>query len=392
LRDSIRTEVVIVGGGIAGTSAAYHIAKRGVSVVLLEKGLVGSNASGVNFGGVRTNGRSEGEMPLSMRAKALWHRMEEFVGHWCDYRMTGHVETTHDPQVMGEMERWAEMGRNYGQASELLTPRELRRRYPWLNRSLIGGLYVADDGSANPRLVVPTMALAGRKLGADIRENSPVTVFEREGGLFRVVTAGGLEVRAPKLINASGAWGDQVARHFGESFPVAPIAPQTVVSEPLREMKIGPTVEIRLNGRYLCVRQVENGNVLFCRGSGRVDLDAGRAHVLPESIFTGTHVANHFIPALRGLSIIRTWSGIDGLMPDEMPVMGLSEKVPGLVHGFGFSGHGFQLGPASGAVLCELALDGRTATQIEAFRVGRFVKAAPQAGAPGPAGQLGLAS
>lgn len=377
MTEELKAQVAIVGGGIAGVSAALHIARRGVRVVLLEKGLVGSNASGVNFGGVRTNGRAEGEMPLSLRAKALWHRFDDFVGHWCDYRMTGHLEITNDPVVMAEMERWAAMAKGYGQVSELLTPRELRRRYPWMSRSIIGGCLVPDDGCANPRLVVPTMAVAARRLGADIRENSLVTHFEHDGREFTLATASGLKVRAPTLINATGGWGGRVSSHFGEHYPVEPTAPQMVVSEPVG-IRIGPVLDLCVNGRYLYFRQVENGNILFGRGDGHADLDTGRARVLPVPGFTGSHVALNLVPALRGLNIIRTWSGIDGLMPDSEPVMGFSPTVPGLLHGFGFSGHGFQLGPASGAVLCELALDGRTSTDISAFRAERFAaQAAP---------------
>jgi sarcosine oxidase subunit beta len=369
--ETVRAQVAIVGGGIAGVSAAYHLAKRGVRVVLLEKDLVASNASGVNFGGVRTNGRSEPEMALSLRAKALWHHLDDFIGHWCDYRMTGHLEVTHDEKIMAEMERWAAMAARYGQRTELLTARELRKRHPWLNRALIGGCFVPDDGCANPRLVVPTMAVAARRLGAQIRERSPVTHFEHDGREFVLATASGLQVRAPTLVNAAGGWGDRVASHFGERYPVAPIAPQMVVSEPVA-MRIEPVLDLCVNGRYLYFRQVENGNILFGRGDGVADLDTGRASVFPEPGFTGIRVALEMVPALRGLNVLRTWTGIDGAMPDSMPVLGLSPTLPGLVHGFGFSGHGFQLGPASGAVLSELVLDGRSSTPIEAFRAERF--------------------
>jgi sarcosine oxidase subunit beta len=336
----------------------------------------------VNFGGVRTNGRTEGEMPLSLRAQAMWLRLDEHFGHWCDYRMSGHLEVTHDEKVMAEMERWARMALTHGQHSELVTGAQLRSRYPWLNRNLIGGCLVADDGSANPRLVVPTMAVAARRLGADIRENVRVDRFSHDAGRFTLVATNGLTVRAPRLINAAGWLGDGVARHFGESFPVEATAPQVLVCEPTPGMRLGPVLDLSVNGRYLYCRQVENGNIVFGRGDGRIHSGTGRAQVVPESIFTAAHVAIHFIPALRGLNIIRTWSGIDGEMPDAMPVMGLSAAVPGLVHGFGFSGHGFQLGPASGAVLCELALDGQTSTDISAFKPGRFTRMQATHGAP----------
>jgi sarcosine oxidase, subunit beta len=374
MTETVHADVVIVGGGTAGVSSAYHIAQRGKRVVLLERGYTASQASGVNFGGVRTNGRTEGEMPLSLRAKRFWHKLNDYIGDWCDFRISGHLEITHDEKEMQVMEKWSRMAEGHGQVSELLTPRQLRERYPWMSRGIIGGCLVPDDGSANPRLMVPTMALAARRMGADIREHTEVISCEHDGIEFTVATKTGLSVRAPRMVNACGAWSNRIASQFGEEFPIEPITPQMLVSEPVA-VKIDPVIDLCLAGRYLYFRQVERGNILFGRGSGKVDLDACRAYVFPVNGFNGSCVATNLIPDLRGLNIIRTWSGIDGAMPDSEPILGFSQTVPNLVHAFGFSGHGFQLGPATGAVVAELVLDGRTATPIEAFRVGRFATA-----------------
>jgi len=146
-----------------------------------------------------------------------------------------------------------------------------------------------------------------------------------------------------------------------------------VVSEPL-PYRIRGTVDCEVGGRYLYIRQIPRGNVLFGRGPGRVDLEAERAFVIPQNTFNASNIALGLVPFLKPYHIIRTWSGIEGKMPDSLPVLDFSPRVPGLIHAFGFSGHGFQLGPGTGAVLAELALDGRTGTNIVGFQIGRFAK------------------
>lgn len=114
--------------------------------------------------------------------------------------------------------------------------------------------------------------------------------------------------------------------------------------------------------------------MLFGRGSGRVHLEASRAFVIPQNGFNASNIALDLVPFLRPYHIIRTWSGVEGKMPDSLPMLDFSPRVPGLIHAFGFSGHGFQLGPGTGAVLAELATEGRSRTDITGFRIARFAK------------------
>lgn len=199
-----------------------------------------------------------------------------------------------------------------------------------------------------------------------------------DGSRFVVEAGDGLTVVARTLVNAAGAWADGIASQLGERFTLEVMAPQMVVSEPFAR-RITATVDYPVAGRYFYVRQVKRGNVLFGRGPGRADLKTGRAQFLPQNAFDASRIAMDVVPALRGKTILRTWSGIEGKSPDSMPYLGFSRTVPNLIHAFGFSGHGFQLGPGTGAVVSELALDGRTSTQIEAFDPYRFVRAAAAA-------------
>lgn len=365
------TGILIIGGGIVGVSAALHLAQRNAQVLLLEKDMLGAKASAVNFGGLRINGREAAEIPLSIRARTFWESIREHVGHDCEVEFAGHIEVTTQDTKMAEMERWARMARDHGLAPELLSARQIREDYPWLSARLIGGCRISTDGSANPRLATPLIGFAARRAGADIREKVAVIEVTHDGLAFEVSTNSGEQFRAAILINAAGAWGGKLADALGDRVPWLTLAPQMVVSEPLPACIRG-IVDCDVGGRYLYIRQTARGNVLFGRGPGRVDLEAERAFVIPQNGFNASRIALDLVAGLKHYHILRTWSGVEGKMPDSLPVLDFSPRVPGLIHAFGFSGHGFQLGPGTGAVRADLALDGRTQINIEGFRISRF--------------------
>ena len=367
------TDVIIVGGGIAGVCSAYYLARRGARVMLFERGTVGSQASGVNFGGLRTNGRAEPELPLSLRARSQWQKIETLVGESCETEITGHIEICDRAEHMAAVEQWATMADGHGVGTQLMTGAEVARRFPWIGTKVLGGCFVASDGAANPRLVTPVFAIATRKLGVDIREHDAVRTAHHDGACFQIESESGTRVRAPTLINAAGAWGARLAAQFSEVFPLDVMAPQMVVSEPFPRM-ITSTVDYPVNGRFFYARQIGRGTLLFGRGPGGADLDTGRAKYVPQNLFDASRIAVDVLPFLRGRNFIRTWAGVEGKSPDSLPFLGRSRIVGGLIHAFGFSGHGFQLGPGIGEVVAELVLDGRTSTQIEGFDPYRFDK------------------
>ena len=178
------------------------------------------------------------------------------------------------------------------------------------------------------------------------------------------------------MLNCAGAWGAELAARFGETVPLTAKAPQMVVSEPTRHF-IEPVLGVCNGDLYL--RQIPRGNVIFGGGYGIADTTASRSSVLPENTFSASASAIGLIPRLADLRIIRVWTGIEGYTPDDIPVIGPSRTRPGLFHAFGFSGHGFQLGPAMGEILGELLCGGESETPIEAFDIGRF---ADSTGAP----------
>ncbi len=366
---TLETEIAIIGGGIAGCSTALHVALRGVPVVLLEKRQPGAAASGVNFGGVRRNGRALEELALAKRSIDIWHNLLELVGNDCEYAMTGHLKVARNDEDMVSMEAHAKAQTACGCEVEMISRNALLDRYPWFSDVAYGAAWCATDGQANPRLLGPSFAHAARRAGADIREDEPVAALEKDGDGILLRSENGLEVRARQVVNSAGAWGARVAGWLGEKVELWPMMPQMVVTEPVPYF-MQPALGVV--GGDVYVRQISRGNLIFGGRSGTANLDEGFGHAITEETLCTLQRTAKVIPRMAGVNIIRLWSGVEGCTPDHLPVLGPSRTTPGVMHAFGFSGHGFCLGPGVGAVIAELLLDGESKTSIEAFDIGRF--------------------
>lgn len=369
MSERLASEVCVVGGGLVGCATALALARRRTPCVLVERDRCGGQASGVNYGGVRRQGRALAELPLAGRARGLWGRLERLVGHDSEFRATGHLRLARDEAELGGLERWAEEARRLGVDCEILAADRLAERWPWLGSGFAGGSFCADDGQANPRLATPLFARAARAEGARILERCPVLAIERAPRGFRLRGRDGIEIEARVLVNAAGAWGPQVAAMLGDDLPGEVIAPNMLVSEPL-PFRIEPNLGMAGPGIYL--RQVPSGSVVFGGGRGVADPAAARCRPLLATSLATLAEARRVVPDLERATVIRSWAGIEGRMPDDLPVIGPSRTVSGLFHAFGFSGHGFMLAPAVGAVLAELILDGHSATSLAGLGPGRF--------------------
>jgi sarcosine oxidase subunit beta len=363
-------DVLILGGGGAGCSAALHLARRGVRVILLERGLVGSQASGVNHGGVRQQGRHPAELPLARRSREIWARMKELVGTDAEFDPSGHLKLARSPEQEADLIRWNEMAAQHGLAPRMIGRNAIRAQHPYFGEQVIAGSLLEEDGSANPRLLSPALARTARAAGATLLEHHEVTEMAHDGARF-VLVANGTTFAAPVLLNCGGFWGGKVAERFGEPVPVEAIHPNMLVTEPLPYFC---RHNVGVVGGDIYLRQIPRGNVIFGGGRGEGWDDATRTRPRTDPAFAAMEKAIELIPRLAGAMIIRSWTGTDGQMPDVLPVLGPSRTTPGLIHAFGFSGHGFMLGPAVGAVLSELVLDGRTDIPLEAFDIGRFAR------------------
>ena len=378
------SDVIVVGGGIMGAATAFFLRKRGRSVTLLEQGLVGQQASGVNFGNVRRQGRFLPQLPLANRSRSIWGRLHELLGEDVEFLPTGHVRVCYRQEQVAVLEAYADDASAYGLSLEILSQNALRARFPFLGPEVIAGSFSPIDGHANPRLAAPAFARAATREGASIVENTEVKLVEKVGEDFIAGCADGREFRAPALLISAGAWGNLLSSQFGEPVPLVARGPQMAVTEPA-PYSIHPVmgVSTSLPEEVVYFRQIPRGNVIFGGGPrGDAFLDIRRAYVKPQNTLAQLRQIRRITPQLSQLHVIRVWSGIESYLPDDRPIMGASGRVSGLHYAFGFCGHGFQLGPGVGDVMAELIDTGGTSTPIEPFHISRFASGSLRAKTP----------
>jgi sarcosine oxidase subunit beta len=379
------SDVIIVGGGIMGTSAALFLRRHGKSVILLERGLIGQQASGVNFGNVRRQGRYLHQLPLATRSRAIWDRLPELVGEDCEFVASGHLRVCYTREQADKLEVYARDARDYGLDIEMISTSALRSRFPYLGREIIAGSYDPSGGHANPRLTTPAFGRAAKRAGADVREQVEVIGVAKVGDDFVVEVASQGELRAPVLLVTAGAWSGRLSAMLGEPVPLGVYGPQMTVTEPL-PYRIEPTIGVATPHLHETVyfRQVKRGNIV-CGGFARgpASIETNRATVLPEAILGQMEQLRRVMPGFAKVNMIRSWSGIEGYLPDDVPIMASSATTSGLFYAFGFCGAGFQVGPGVGDVMAELITRGTTTTPIEQYGISRFATVQTNAMAAG---------
>ncbi|CAG9206682.1 FAD dependent oxidoreductase [Paraburkholderia sabiae] len=376
---SDRADVIVIGGGIVGTSTAFFLRRRRRSVILLERGLTGQQASGVNFGGVRRQGRAMTQLAMSSRALETWRCSKELLGEDVEFLASGHTRVCYHAHDAEYFHRYAAEARAYGLDLEVLDGAAMFRRFPFLGREVLAASISPLDGHANPRLAAPAFGRAAARMGAHIVENTEIVRIEKEAGGFRVESAAGEVYRAEQVLICAGAWANTLSTQLGEPVPLVARGPQMAVTEPVPYVfgsSMGVYTSVKAESVYF--RQIPRGNIVLGGGPpGPADASTRRASVLPENTVQQMAQFRRLVPALAPLHVIRVWSGVESYLPDSEPVIGPSSKLPGLFYAFGFSGSGFQIGPGVGETLAELLDTGSTPIPLDTFSITRFLRAEP---------------
>jgi sarcosine oxidase subunit beta len=365
-------DVVVIGGGLHGCSAALHLARRGARVTVIEKDHVGRHASGVNAGGVRRLGRHLAEVPLAVAAMELWHRIGDLVDDDCGFDSHGQVKVAeNEAELTALRSRIDELTSRGFSHEELIDRAELKEIVPAVSDHCVGAIVCRRDGAANPYRATLAFKRKAESLGVRFIENAAVTALARNGGAWRVETRAGAH-EAAVVVNCAGAWADRIAATLGEPVPLEPIAPMLMITAPLPPF-IKPVVGA--TGRPLSFKQFRNGTVLIGGGHrGRLDRDLNRTDLDFAGLAASARTVWDLFPIMRGAQIVRCWAGIEARMPDDIPVIGPSSTSDGAFHAFGFSAHGFALGPIVGAIIAELVTGGKTNLPIAPFRIDRFAR------------------
>lgn len=371
----VATEVLVVGGGVIGSSIAYHLARSGVRTTLVEKNDIACAASGASAGGVRQQGRDPRELPLSMRATVRWATLEEELEADIHYRRGGHLTLAETVTERDALAVSVERQRADGLDLVLVEGDDLRELAPAVAPHVIAGSYSREDGHANPGLTTKAFAAAAARHGADVRTGVSVLSLEVSGGRVTGVRTDQGSITADVTILASGAWSKTLVAGIGIDLPIAPMGLQMLLTEATThclDQVLGSL------GRRLSFKQLPNGQFLIGGGwPGDWSLDESMGHVLPASVWGSTLAATALVPAAREVGLADAWVGIEARAADDVPILGPVAGFDGLVVAAGFSGHGFQLSPAVGQVIAELIVEGAPSIPLDALHLARFDTTTP---------------
>ncbi|WP_240766275.1 NAD(P)/FAD-dependent oxidoreductase [Paraburkholderia flava] len=367
------TEVLIVGGGLHGSSSAFHLARRGVRATVLEADYVGRHASGVNAGGVRTLGRPLPEIPLALASREIWHGLADLIGDDGGFVPSGQIKIAETEAELDACRARVALLEAHGFTHERVIDREtLRALEPALAPHVTGGIYVEHDGYARPYRTTTAFRLAAQRLGARFHEGTPVTRIERRGKQWFAHTPTGT-FSAPHLVVTAGAWAAELARQVGEDVPAHPEGLMLMVTHrvaPFCHATLGAT------GRPLSFKQFDNGTVVIGgKLIGIADLAGRHGEVDFARLVRSAQTVTDLFPHLRNLGVNRAWAGVEAFIDDELPVLSRSRRADNLTYSFGYCGSGFQLGPVCGRLVAELVLDGYASLPVDAFAIDRFGRA-----------------
>lgn len=382
---SISSEIVIIGGGVIGTSIAYHLTQRGARVTLVERDHLAAHASGASAGGVRQNGRDPREMPLALQSIRRWHSLEEELGADVEYRMGGQLMVTEHEEDVPLLRQRVTDQQAMGLDIRFVEGSELRQIAPELSPGIQWGIYTDNDGQASAPLTTRAFGAAAERLGARILTDTEVLSIQRQGERIVGVETTAGPIACDWLVLAAGAWSDELAGDLGVTLPITTMALQMMAVGP-HEPVLAPTVSALR--RKLSLKQVPDGSFVI-GGGWPGDIDAARrlGTTRLESIRNSIEHSTAILPVLNRLPLQRTWIGLEALSVDEVPILGPVPGVGNATVAAGFSGHGFALSPMVGQLISELIVDGAPSIPIDAFHFERF--AAVPADAPVPEWQAG---
>ncbi len=362
-------EVVIIGGGVSGLSSAYFLASAGVDVVVLEKGLIGGEASARNGGSMSPRADEPFAIPMATRARETWKTMDEELGYPTEFIHEGRLQVAMWEEEMDLVRAMAVNAPKFGVEAKEVDPEEMRSLVPELTDRALGGMYFPNAGHSNPQRAVQAYAWACQDRGGRIYQDTAVIGVDVAGGRVRGVETSRGAVTADVVVSAAGPQSGLIGDMVGLHVPVAPGRVEIITTVPLESRF---TTYIAGNGLY--GRQTLRGNLVFGGGPHEwVDVEVGKTPPKPNTPLVrniSRRLAELF-PALEDTRVLRSWAGVVEQTPDSIPIIDKVNEPEGFVV-VCVSGNGFGLSPATGLAVKELIVDGECAVDISAFRFDRF--------------------
>lgn len=366
-----RASVVIIGGGVMGVSAAFHLAEAGYAdVVVVEADQLGCGSTSKAAGGVRLQFSDAVNIELALRSMDAWERFGERPGFDVDLRQVGYLFLLTRPDDVTTFERSVAMQNELGVPSRMMSASEAGSLAPLANvDDVLAATICMRDGHANTGAAVEGYAQGARAGGVRIITGCPVTAIERNGDLITgVVTAKG-RIPTDTVVCAAGPWSRQIGAMAGIDLPVDPVRRPIWYTEPMLDLpKDHPFTIDFTTGFYF---HDEGKGLLF----GMADPDQAPGfdvELRPDWLEVVGEVAMHRAPKLLDVGIAGGWTGFYETTPDHNGLIGEASDLPRFFYATGFSGHGFLLGPAVGEVIRDMVMGRPPVVDVSAFSVDRF--------------------
>jgi sarcosine oxidase subunit beta len=368
-------DVVIIGGGVMGASAAYHLAQRGcTNVVLLEKGpFLGMEATGKCAGGIRYQFSTEINVRLSQLSLPMLERFHDELGQDIDLRWPGYLFLLDNAADLATFRRNVAMQNRLGVPSQIISQGEAQALAPLLHMDdILAAAWHAGDGLADPNGVVQGYAMGARRLGAKTLTSVEATGIRVKSGQITAVETPQGTIATPAVVDAAGPWAGEVAAMAGVDLPITPLRRQIVVTTPLHGLPAAFPFVIDFSRSLYFHREGEG----ILTGQSNPNETPGFDQSVDRA-WTEQHLdlATWRFPLLSHAGLLSEWAGLYEVTPDAHPVIDRLSEPAGFYVAAGFSGHGFMHGPITGLLIAELLLDGRARSlDIQQLRFGRFAE------------------
>jgi len=414
-----RTGVVVVGGGIIGSSTALFLARKGVPVVLCEKGHIAGEQSSRNWGWCRKMGRDPREIPLAIEALRLWPEMNALTGAETGFRQCGIVYLCKTPADMAHREAWLEAAQPFQVDTRRLTRQQAAEVLPGLSGDWEGALYTPSDGRGEPQKAAPAIAEAARQHGATVAQQCAVRGIETQAGRVAAVVTEKGRIACDAVVLAGGVWSRLFCGNLGLRLPQLKVMSSVMRTEPF-----DAGIETSCSGFGFGVRKRLDGGYTVASWSGNV------VDIVPDTLRFATdflpalrlqwrqlrlRIGGKFLeewqvprqwtldmpspfervrtldpapyepilaqarqnvgaafPAFRDMKVAESWGGVIDVTPDAVPVISGVDTLPGFFIATGFTGHGFGIGPGAGRLMAELVTGDPPVVDPAPFRFSRF--------------------
>jgi len=377
----MKTDVLVIGGGITGCALAYFLASGGARVSLVERYDLNTQASGSNAGSIHAqldhdifvDGREhdvQRAAPLAlilMAAIDRWKKLEAELEADFELEILGGLLVTEEPDYMRVIERKVAFERTLGLPTEVLSESDLRRVAPYISDAMVGGAFCPIEGEANSLVVAPALAGAASRHGAEILIKTEILELSKGSGGFVAETSNG-RIEADRVVNCAGAEAASVGRLVGVELPVFGEPIQVNVTEPT-----APLVRhlVYYAGDRLTLKQSKRGALIIGGGWPAQYDAAGRLTLRPESLKNNLRVCRHVVPKAGSVRVIRTWPAVVNGTPDDLPIIDELSQVPGYFVA-NFPGRGFTGGPITGRIVADMLMGKPQDLDISPFSLRRF--------------------